>query len=319
MNTWKTDDTFLARWLAGELSDEERQAFEESEEFAQFKDISQTTAAFQVPAFDADAGFDAWKKNRVLPRENVEQPSETKANVNALSRIQRFALVASIIVSALVGAYLIQGTTSSIVEYQTGIGEQTQLILPDGSEVILNANSKLTYDEKMWDKVRSLSLTGEAFFKVASGDQFEVNTPIGSVSVIGTEFNVKYRDSFFDASCYEGTVAVRIGAENNVLTAGQEITFQRGKKIEQRSFQQTATPGWSTGIVNLTEVPLAVVFSELEAQFGVIVTSAIPEGLIYTGSFPTNNVESAIRLVMEPFGFTYQYNPQTQQLTFNTP
>lgn len=233
--------------------------------------------------------------------------------------MQRFALVASVIVTAFVAAYLIQGTTSSIVEFQTGIGEQTELILPDGSEVILNANSRLTYDEKMWDKVRTLSLTGEAFFKVASGDQFEVNTPIGSVSVIGTEFNVKQRGSFFDASCYEGTVAVRIGAENNVITAGQEITFQSGKNIEQRNFQHAATPGWSKGIVNLTQVPLSVVFSELEAQFGVIVASTIPEGMVYTGSFPTDDVDSAIRLVMEPFGFTYQYDPQTQQLTFNTP
>jgi ferric-dicitrate binding protein FerR (iron transport regulator) len=59
--------------------------------------------------------------------------------------------------------------------------------------LILNAASKLSFNEKKWADQRALTLEGEAFFKVQKGQTFSVNTTAGVITVLGTQFNVKER------------------------------------------------------------------------------------------------------------------------------
>ncbi len=72
-------------------------------------------------------------------------------------------------------------------------GSQTHLVLVDGTEVWLNANSKLTYGEDFNGKTRDVYLSGEAFFDVESNPQlpFIIHTDKVNVKVTGTTFNVR--------------------------------------------------------------------------------------------------------------------------------
>ena len=76
-------------------------------------------------------------------------------------------------------------------------------------------NTTLKYASNKWDKKRRVRLEGEAFFKVAKGSTFTVDTKTGSVKVLGTQFNVKNRIGFFEVVCYEGLVGVTVSDYND--------------------------------------------------------------------------------------------------------
>lgn len=81
-------------------------------------------------------------------------------------------------------------------------------------------------------------------------------------------------------------------------------------------FEVSSEPRWTSGVIEIRELPLLLVIEELEAVFGIEITN--PELLsdeLFTGSYPSNNVETALRLVLEPFGYQFEYNDRTKELT----
>ena len=86
---------------------------------------------------------------------------------------------------------------------------KTEFHLPDSSFVALNMGSELYYTKKGWQTERRVELKGEAFFKVKKGSIFEVETDQGIISVLGTEFNVKSWNNYFEVTCYSGLVRVK--------------------------------------------------------------------------------------------------------------
>ena len=81
-------------------------------------------------------------------------------------------------------------TTSEI---STKNGSKTNVLLPDGTTVWLNAGSKLTYDKTYGNTLREVTLTGEAFFDVVHNAEkpFVIHTSKINIRVLGTKFNVK--------------------------------------------------------------------------------------------------------------------------------
>src|SRR5690606_22489623 len=122
-------------------------------------------------------------------------------------------------------------------------GEKTEFLLPDNSKVVLNSDSEAEYKSWNWNKKRSVELKGEAFFKVAKGKTFDVNTSLGKVTVVGTQFNVKARDNRFDVTCFEGKVKVTYKNEEVFLTPGESVTFEEGEEIEIPE-TKAVLPGW---------------------------------------------------------------------------
>lgn len=111
---------------------------------------------------------------------------------------RRFFLYAAVVVVvAFVGwqanAYY-SGISSSVelVTLETEVGQQARTVLPDGSTVLLNACSKLTYSLGEWRKARGVQLEGEAIFDVKhkNGKPFYVHTRHYDIRVLGTNFNV---------------------------------------------------------------------------------------------------------------------------------
>lgn len=95
----------------------------------------------------------------------------------------------------------------------TGYGESRSVTLPDGSIVLLNGNSTLTYVDK-WndDRTREVWLEGEGFFKVtrqatSQGKlKFITHTPSLDITVLGTQFNVNTRRGNTQVTLVEGRV-----------------------------------------------------------------------------------------------------------------
>jgi ferric-dicitrate binding protein FerR (iron transport regulator) len=192
----------------------------------------------------------------------------------------------------------------SEVRVETLAAQKTSLELPDNSRVVLNALSKITYNKKNWKNHRSLELKGEAFFDVAKGSRFDVVTPLGTVSVLGTEFNVKQRASTFEVICYEGLVKVVSGNQTEELRAGERLSFLNG--IVTRGQTSLKGPQWPDDISEFQGVPLFEVIAELERQFDIeVILEDVPGDTRFTGGFVHGDLEDALRSVAEPLGLTY--------------
>lgn len=102
--------------------------------------------------------------------------------------------------------------TKQLNEFSVSPGSRSKIQLPDGSQVWLNAGSKLTYAGSFTDKFREVELTGEAYFDVARDPRrpFIVHTAGIDVRVLGTSFNVKAyaSDSTIETTLIHGMIEV---------------------------------------------------------------------------------------------------------------
>lgn len=93
-------------------------------------------------------------------------------------------------------------------------GSKSKIILPDGTHVWLNADSRLIYDENFQGKLREVELSGEAFFDVAhdANRPFIIHTNTIDLKVLGTAFNVRSYDheKNTETSLIRGSVEVTL-------------------------------------------------------------------------------------------------------------
>jgi ferric-dicitrate binding protein FerR (iron transport regulator) len=113
-------------------------------------------------------------------------------------------------------------------------GAKSNITLPDGSNVWLNAGTTLTYNQNYGQKERRLHLTGEAYFNVARDrlHPFVVQTSDIIVKALGTKFNVKaYPDEkTISATLEEGKIDVSLmnksgKGENVILKPNEKIIY----------------------------------------------------------------------------------------------
>ncbi len=110
-------------------------------------------------------------------------------------------------------------------------GQKANIVLPDGSKVWVNSDSKLSYGSRFNRKERVLSLEGEAYFEVTPDKErpFIVKTNEMEVRALGTSFNVKSYEEEKDALTVLRTGKVEVTSENGslVLNPNEMILFNR--------------------------------------------------------------------------------------------
>ena len=294
------DHTYLAKWLNGELSPEELEALEQLPEYEDYKKIVAGLSHFKAPDFDVQQSLTA-----TMEKLNT---AEKKAKVIKLKPLL-YAISAAASVLLIIGLFFNKVTHSSIP------GQQLAVVLPDGSNVLLNASSTLTHRRFFWSQQRHVKLDGEAYFDVISGSGFTVGTNQGSVRVLGTQFNVKARADEFQVACYEGEVRVTTGNDQEkILRKGEGVSLKDNTLTEENVTEPE--PLWTKGESLFNSVPLKSVLDELERQYNVrFIRNAIDERKLFTGGFIHNNLSVALASVMEPMGIQYTINDNTITLS----
>ena len=181
------------------------------------------------------------------------------------------------------------------------------ITLPDGSTVVVSADSRLAYDKGSWDKKRVVFLEGEAFFSVEKGSKFRVKTNSGFVQVLGTSFNVYARNDQLNVQCETGKVSVMTGAVESTLMPQQSVRVDKGMHQVETISETERRSTWRTGIFVYKEAQIIEVAGELERQFNIKITmdKKLHEEL-YTGSFNKSNLETALTEVFYPLGMKFE-------------
>ena len=288
MKNYDTDDTFLGRWIAGELSEDERIAFEKTDAFKQYTIINKEATLLEGPTIDTEAAL--------LKVKSQIQYKATKPKT-VINLWYRIAAAAVIIISA--GFFLNSSKT-----YTTAIGETQTITLADGSIVNLNTNSSLTHKRFFWNSNKEVILSGEGYFTVTKGNGFKVNTSKGTVSVLGTEFNIKDR-TLFQVKCYKGKVRLNTNDNAYTLTKGMQVTI-KNKAAEETIFTEQK-PSWKSGISTFKDTPIHIVLEELSLYFPISFNiKNINTTRLFTGNFNHNDIETALKTTLLPMGISYK-------------
>lgn len=196
----------------------------------------------------------------------------------------------------------------TIHDYFAPKGRQITLSLPDGSEVNLNSDSRLSYKSYNWKENRYVSLQGEAFFTVAPGKKFTVNCNGNYVTVVGTSFNVSSRKQQFKVECVTGKVKVKVGQipEEYMITRGKAIAYTNDKPVKLYDINPEHGGAWTRGEYLFSHESLDNVFKELERQFDVTISHPDIDDRVYTGCFNTANLQQALDMVCLPMKLNYQ-------------
>ncbi len=175
-------------------------------------------------------------------------------------------------------------------------GEKTSFSLPDNSEVVLNSGSEINYTKWNWKNNRRIELEGEAYFRVAKGERFEVQTELGKVAVLGTQFNVKARKNRFDVSCYEGRVKVNYANFQIILTHGQSVSFENGKQLN--TVVNSLQPEWTANQMAFNKETISSLLDEVQRQYNVNIELKGKEpNALFTGKLPTTNLDIALQII----------------------
>lgn len=204
----------------------------------------------------------------------------------------------------LLGFFLWNQSTSS---FETGVGEQLAVNLPDGSVATLNAGSLISFSEGSWEENREVQLSGEAFFEVEEGERFTVKTKVGEVTVLGTSFNVQERNEHLQVACYTGKVSVKNAyAVSQILTPGKRISVEKDK-VKLEEFAPEKTIAWKEGIFRFDDVELKFVLEELQRQYKVKIDLATDiNNRRYSGSFTKGDLVEALKMICLPMELSYQ-------------
>ncbi|MGK0252916.1 MAG: transmembrane sensor [Mariniflexile sp.] len=286
-------DYLIEKWLKNALTDSEKELFSKLDDAQLNEYIIDNAHHFKASHFSKLDDFNTFKTHY----------KSTRTSVKKLNWFNPLLKIASVIVIGLGIYFTFFSNTRTHVE--TLAREKTVIELPDHSKVELNALSSIEFNTKNWYDHRDLKLNGEAYFVVSKGKTFKVKTNVGVVTVVGTQFNVKQRENYFEVKCFEGVVKVTSDTITRKLLAGDTFQILNGKFTQGKTL--ASAPKWKENMSEFEAIPFKEVLSELERQYNIQVTfKNIDVNRLFTGRFTHNNLENALIAITQPMNMTYE-------------
>lgn len=238
----------------------------------------------------------------------------------------RLMRITAILIPALIilgGVYYFT-RQDKMIHVIAAYGEKKHIILPDSSEVWLNAGSSINYLSTFKHANRLLRLDGEAYFSVRKDEEkpFVVNTQNLSVRVLGTKFNVKAysNDSRTMATLTSGKVEVKTNSDQTrILEPDQQFIFDnRTGSIDVARVSADDMMAWTTGQLVFSDATLDDIFQTLERRFNLsfdVSKSSYKYEEHYTVKFLKNDSIEHILNVLKDMAGDFTYSKTKNNIT----
>jgi transmembrane sensor len=295
------------KYLEGSpLSDQEQVLIEKDFFGSDFSFFISEDKPFVLPdKYNAETTF-------MLIDERIKQNTSIKRK----PFIKYISYVAAILVLATLSTIGYNLATRPVILYaSTTYGEKKEVKLPDGSVVVLNSMSSISYPQEMKEKTREVTLQGEAYFDVVknSGKTFIVKADNIEVKVLGTKFNVKAyeKEDYITTTLYEGAVSVGMhSGHTNKLKPGEQAIFEKkAEKIETRQFRNSGIgPVWRKNLLIFDNEKLSDILGIISREHNVIfeIEDETLKQLRITARFGADeSVEKALTILGKSAEFTF--------------
>ena len=331
IDEWSRDPDFRD-WLAGKDSPGAQawagrfRANPEEGELAEFARVSNSLRV-QVPASEPDREAAALAEfQRRMAAAQVRKPAVER---QMMPRRTWFAAAAAVLL-LLLGFYgydRITGPAEIVVSNDTP-GRET-VTLADGSTVVLNEAASLSYTP---GETRRVRLTGEAYFRItkqpATGARFEVTTNDLTVTVLGTEFNVKEFSDQTTVYLDEGKVQLELGSgpvKQLSMVPGELVTYslQKGSILDNRTAHPLESTAWIEPVTRFDDAPLPEVLKAIEAIYGIQLNLApalraqleTPGNTSnFTGGIPTDDLELSLQTLRDVYDLATEQQGESYTL-----
>jgi ferric-dicitrate binding protein FerR (iron transport regulator) len=258
----------------------------------------------------------------------------TKIGVHPIEKkiipLNHFLRVAAIFIFLIgisgIWFYLKQHDHPAMVEILAEYGETKKVTLPDQTVVWLNAGSSLTYPAEFQNKIRSVGLSGEAFFSVTKNKSkpFVVETKNLTVKVLGTKFNLKAYPNEHQtiATLQEGKIEVQADKQQKRQLIPNEQLVYNGKTstLKVIKINPNDIPNWKSGKLRFAEATLAEILVTLERHFNIsfdINKSIDLTTEHYTIKFEKNETTKQILEVLADITGTFSYSTKNGQIVLH--
>jgi transmembrane sensor len=205
-----------------------------------------------------------------------------------------------------------------VASLATTRAEERQVSLSDGSRLTLGAQSKVDID--LSRTARNVSIdSGEAFFKVAREQRpFVVHAGQGTITAIGTAFNVRHLDGRIVVTVAEGRVKVDAGRDVAYVSAGEQLAYGAAARAQTvRSVDPAVATSWRDGKLKYLNEPLRFVIADVNryASKRVVIADPAVGDLLYTGTILPDELEDWLTSIREAFPVDVREEPETAVLS----
>lgn len=209
----------------------------------------------------------------LLVKQKVENNKRKKLKIKSLRLAMSIAAVFALSL-CISYAYLYNNVVGfgKYIEYAS-LAQKSVLILPDGTKVSLNKNSKIIYPKHFTQTHRDIELMGEAFFDVKRDitKPFTIKAGDAIIEVLGTSFNVINKNGkVVEVNVKSGKVSLKNKQTKKriFLTVGEKGILRKNILKHLRNKNKNYD-SWNTGVLVFKNTPVAVALRDIEAYYGV--------------------------------------------------
>lgn len=256
------------------------------------------------------------------------------------------AMISGILLTGMLTWFYFSAKQGSRVEtvslkFATEKAERKSFVLPDGSKVVLNAESHISLSDHFNEKDRVVELSGEAFFDVThdTSRPFVVKTNNMDVQVLGTAFNVKAYDGdeTSETSLIRGSVELSLKKEhkkvtlspnekyllrtsdsktNNQTAASSPLSIVASGLLPVRVSQKDTAiveVSWTENKLVFVDEPFEALVKQLGRWYGVNIEIVDPalKNISFTASFRNEGIEDVLATLQFIKAFNYERKNNT--------
>ncbi len=321
----KGKEITIQKVLSKEASPEERMQFfkqleqdeELKREYLELRNLwAKTAPVYKLSAKEKERAFDqVWRRTKAQ-----------SGKPTILLRMSRYAalFILAFLLGGLAVFFVEQQSPEVSIEsrkqqFSAGPNSLAELVLSDGSRVVLNAGSELIFQEDMGTGERLAELKGEAYFDVVhkEGQPFIVNVGGLKIKDLGTSFNI---NAYPDAPEIETTLvdgALEIGIKRKTLIElkpGESASFDKDKKtLQVREVNTGLIIAWTENKFVFRNMTLEAIANELEAWYDVEIDlskSKMKDKYFNLSMKRTATINSVLKMLRINTGIHYEIEEQ---------
>jgi ferric-dicitrate binding protein FerR (iron transport regulator) len=241
--------------------------------------------------------------------------------------------IIAIIVISIVGNFNRPEKSETLPEVteiskSTEPGQKLSFHLNDGSQVLLNSGSKLSYPKTFDEQERIVHLEGEAFFEISRDSlrPFRVITGLITTTALGTSFNINYfpGDEAIEIALVTGKVMVAetensSAKEDLLLLPGEMATYQKEiSSLSKSRYSFREKISWKDGIIYFKEADYPAIMSKLELWYGVDISENKQPGKAwnFTATFEDESLDNVLKSLQFGHGFKYIIKGKNVEINF---
>lgn len=251
-----------------------------------------------IPSYKEDFSPDVEAGLHKL-HDRIGGSSRRQAKVRRLSRRSILSAAAAVLLLLSVGLLIFSGDGSTSIENTTD--QPMAVSLPDGTEVLLQQGSGITYGADYNVTDRLIDLDGQAYFQVAKDAErsFLVNTSETELRVTGTAFNLRVTGEELEVEVSEGSVELHRDGDVVPVKANHCGLAVPGKACVVMTAKELNRHAWRTGILRFNDTPFTDVIKTVSNNYGFDVD--FTEGCAFpvTSNFSNDDPVSVLQTIAD--------------------